>query len=79
MCYINDVVLAIHKLREKFSRVLYVDFDLHHGEYMELNRLTVCLVPSAMYGNVCVCLSYVWCLQISSVLTSQGYANVAGM
>jgi hypothetical protein len=26
-------VLAVHKLREKFSRILYVDFDLHHGEY----------------------------------------------
>jgi hypothetical protein len=32
-CYINDIVLAIHKLREKFSHILYIDFDLHHGEY----------------------------------------------
>lgn len=34
-CYINDVVLAIHKLREKFNRVLYIDFDLHHGNGVE--------------------------------------------
>ena len=31
-CYINDVVLGILKLREKFDRVLYVDIDLHHGD-----------------------------------------------
>ncbi|KAF6039461.1 HDAC8 [Bugula neritina] len=34
-CYINDVVLAIQKLREKFERVLYVDLDLHHGDGVE--------------------------------------------
>ena len=31
-CYINDVVLGILKLREKFDRILYVDIDLHHGD-----------------------------------------------
>lgn len=31
-CYVNDIVLGILKLREKFSRVLYVDLDLHHGD-----------------------------------------------
>jgi acetoin utilization deacetylase AcuC-like enzyme len=31
-CYINDIVLGILKLRQKFSRVLYVDIDLHHGD-----------------------------------------------
>lgn len=31
-CYINDIVLAILKLRETFDRVLYVDLDLHHGD-----------------------------------------------
>lgn len=31
-CYINDIVLGILKLREKFDRVLYVDIDLHHGD-----------------------------------------------
>ncbi|XP_053397773.1 histone deacetylase 8-like [Mercenaria mercenaria] len=34
-CYTNDVVLGILKLREKFSRVLYVDLDLHHGDGVE--------------------------------------------
>ncbi|XP_021921351.1 histone deacetylase 8-like isoform X2 [Zootermopsis nevadensis] len=34
-CYVNDIVLAIHKLREKFSRILYIDFDLHHGNGVE--------------------------------------------
>ncbi|XP_033741385.1 histone deacetylase 8-like isoform X2 [Pecten maximus] len=31
-CYVNDIVLGILKLRERFSRVLYVDLDLHHGD-----------------------------------------------
>lgn len=30
-CYVNDIVIAIHKLQEKFQRVLYVDLDVHHG------------------------------------------------
>ncbi|GFR66354.1 histone deacetylase [Elysia marginata] len=34
-CYINDIVLAILKLREKFDKVLYVDIDLHHGDGVE--------------------------------------------
>ncbi|KAJ7394883.1 Histone deacetylase 8 [Desmophyllum pertusum] len=34
-CYVNDVVLGILKLREKFDRVLYVDIDLHHGDGVE--------------------------------------------
>ncbi|KAK7108351.1 histone deacetylase 8-like [Littorina saxatilis] len=34
-CYINDIVLGILKLRQKFSRVLYVDLDLHHGDGVE--------------------------------------------
>lgn len=33
-CYVNDVVLGILKLREKFDKVLYVDIDLHHGDGM---------------------------------------------
>ena len=33
-CYVNDIVLGILKLREKYSRVLYVDVDLHHGDGM---------------------------------------------
>ncbi len=31
-CYINDIVLCILKLREKFNRILYIDMDLHHGD-----------------------------------------------
>jgi len=34
-CYINDIVLAILKLKEKYDRVLYVDIDLHHGDGVE--------------------------------------------
>ena len=31
-CYVNDIVLAILKLREKYKRVLYIDLDIHHGD-----------------------------------------------
>ncbi|XP_044255540.1 histone deacetylase 8-like isoform X2 [Tribolium madens] len=31
-CYVNDVVLAIQKLTEKFSKILYLDLDIHHGD-----------------------------------------------
>jgi len=34
-CYTNDVVLGILELRKKFSRVLYVDIDVHHGDGVE--------------------------------------------
>ncbi|XP_061816882.1 histone deacetylase 8 [Nerophis lumbriciformis] len=34
-CYVNDIVLGILKLREKYDRVLYVDVDLHHGDGVE--------------------------------------------
>lgn len=34
-CYINDIVLAILRLRTKFKRISYVDFDLHHGDGVE--------------------------------------------
>jgi len=34
-CYINDAVLAILKLRQKYERVLYIDVDLHHGDGVE--------------------------------------------
>ena len=30
-CYVNDIVLAIHKLRKTFKKVLYIDLDVHHG------------------------------------------------
>ncbi|KAJ2539453.1 Histone deacetylase 8 [Coemansia sp. RSA 1853] len=31
-CYVNDVVLGILALQKRFSRVLYIDLDLHHGD-----------------------------------------------
>lgn len=34
-CYVNDIVLAILRLRSKFKRVAYVDLDLHHGDGVE--------------------------------------------
>lgn len=34
-CYVNDVVLSIQRLRSKFSKVLYLDLDLHHGDGVE--------------------------------------------
>lgn len=31
-CYVNDIVLGILELQEQFSKVLYIDLDLHHGD-----------------------------------------------
>lgn len=31
-CVFNDCVVAIHKLKEKFDRVAYVDVDVHHAD-----------------------------------------------
>lgn len=28
----NDIVIAINKLRIKFNKVLYIDLDVHHGK-----------------------------------------------
>ena len=33
-CYVNDIVLGILKLKERFPKVLYIDLDLHHGDGM---------------------------------------------
>lgn len=36
-CYVNDIVIGILKLLSHgYSKVLYVDFDLHHGDGVEL-------------------------------------------
>lgn len=35
-CYINDPVIAIHKLLQKFERVAYIDIDAHHGDGVQL-------------------------------------------
>lgn len=40
-CYVNDAVLGILRLREKYERVLYVDIDLHHGDGTHLNRFLI--------------------------------------
>ncbi|KAK6199511.1 histone deacetylase [Scheffersomyces amazonensis] len=34
-CYVNDIVLGIQILRKSFSRVFYLDLDLHHGNGVE--------------------------------------------
>ncbi|XP_078001400.1 histone deacetylase 8-like [Glandiceps talaboti] len=34
-CYVNDVVLGILKLKERFNRIMYIDIDLHHGDGVE--------------------------------------------
>jgi len=34
-CYINDIVLAILELLKYYSRVLYIDIDIHHGDGVE--------------------------------------------
>lgn len=34
-CFVNDIVLCIHRLLKTFSRVLYVDLDVHHGDGVE--------------------------------------------
>ncbi|KAJ3296190.1 Histone deacetylase 8 [Borealophlyctis nickersoniae] len=31
-CYVNDIVLGILKLQKRFSRILYIDIDIHHGD-----------------------------------------------
>ncbi|KAJ3037728.1 Histone deacetylase 8 [Rhizophlyctis rosea] len=31
-CYVNDIVLGILELRQRFGRVLYIDIDVHHGD-----------------------------------------------
>lgn len=34
-CYVNDCVLAILNLLDRFQRVLYIDIDVHHGDGVE--------------------------------------------
>jgi histone deacetylase 8 len=31
-CYVNDIVMGILRLQDKFQHILYIDFDLHHGD-----------------------------------------------
>lgn len=32
-CYINDIGIALQKLRDRFQRILYIDLDVHHGMF----------------------------------------------
>ncbi len=54
-CYINDPVVAIHKLLQRFERVAYVDIDAHHGDgvqfafYRDLRVLTISLHENGRY------------------------------
>lgn len=34
-CYVNDIVLAICELCRYYSRILYIDIDVHHGDGVE--------------------------------------------
>lgn len=34
-CYVNDIVLSILHMMSKYSKILYVDFDAHHGDGVE--------------------------------------------
>ncbi|WFD32860.1 histone deacetylase [Malassezia sp. CBS 17886] len=53
-CYINDIVLAILDLLRTFSRVLYIDIDIHHGDGVQEAFYTsnrVMTVSFHKYGN----------------------------
>lgn len=53
-CYVNDIVLAILRLRERFSTVMYIDFDLHHGDGVEaafLHSKNVITLSIHRYGR----------------------------
>ena len=34
-CYVNDIVIGILHLLKQFRRVMYIDFDIHHGDGVE--------------------------------------------
>jgi acetoin utilization protein AcuC len=54
-CVFNDPALAICVLKEKFSRILYIDIDGHHGDgvqqifYEDPNVLTLSIHESGAY------------------------------
>ena len=48
-CYINDIVLCILKLRQRYNRILYIDLDQHHGDgepYRSPARFKLVLINS---------------------------------
>lgn len=54
-CVFNDIALAICILRRKFSRILYLDIDAHHGDgvqqifYQDPDVLTFSMHESGLY------------------------------
>ncbi|MCS7224985.1 MAG: acetoin utilization protein AcuC [Armatimonadetes bacterium] len=54
-CYLNDPVVAIYRLKKRFSRIAYVDIDAHHGDgvqlafYSDPSVLTISLHESGRY------------------------------
>lgn len=34
-CYVNDIILCIDSLRDKFNKILYIDIDLHHCDSIQ--------------------------------------------
>lgn len=54
-CYINDPVIAIHKLFQSFQRIAYIDIDAHHGDgvqvafYRDPKVLTISLHENGRY------------------------------
>ncbi|KAI8910460.1 histone deacetylase 8 [Gorgonomyces haynaldii] len=34
-CYLNDVILGILRLQDRFHSVLYIDLDVHHGDAVQ--------------------------------------------
>lgn len=44
-CYVNDVVIAIQEMIHTFPRILYIDFDIHHGNFKVtlFNLITICI------------------------------------
>ncbi|XP_059148896.1 histone deacetylase 8-like [Physella acuta] len=51
-CYMNDIVLCVLKLREKFERILYVDIDLHHGDGVEEAFFTTSKVMTVSFHKL---------------------------
>ncbi len=31
-CWLNDCVIGIHRMKERFQRILYIDLDFHHAD-----------------------------------------------
>ncbi|KAF2090622.1 histone deacetylase Hda1 [Saccharata proteae CBS 121410] len=48
-CYVNDIVLAILELLRVYSRVLYIDIDIHHGDGVEEAFYTTDRVMTASF------------------------------